>query len=99
MAYKFEGDRYEFLNLLDRNPGLMIFKYTAEWCKPCQSIKKEVDAHFKNISGQKVVCFEIDIDKCFDLFAFMKTKKMMKDQLQQMVELQMKIKINLQESA
>jgi thiol-disulfide isomerase/thioredoxin len=78
MAYKFEGDRYEFLNLLDRNPGLMIFKYTAEWCKPCQSIKKEVDTHFKNISGQKVVCFEIDIDKCFDLFAFMKTKKMIK---------------------
>ena len=52
MAYKFEGDRYEFLKLLERNPGLMIFKYTAEWCKPCQSIKKEVDAHFKNISGQ-----------------------------------------------
>jgi thiol-disulfide isomerase/thioredoxin len=78
MAYKFEGDRYAFLNLLDRNPGLMIFKYTAEWCKPCKSIKNEVDAHFKSISGEKVVCFEIDIDQCFDLFAFMKTKKMIK---------------------
>jgi hypothetical protein len=24
------------------------------------------------------LCYEIDIDECFDLFAFMKTKKMMK---------------------
>jgi len=53
----------------------MIFKYTAEWCKPCQSIKKEVDAHFQNISSDSILCFEVNVDENFDLFAYMKTKK------------------------
>ena len=78
MTYMFEGDRNAFLKLLNENKGVMIFKYTADWCKPCQTIKKEVDAHFKSISNSSVFCFEVNIDECFDLFAFMKTKKMMK---------------------
>ena len=51
MTYLFEGDRNDFLKLLNDNKGVMIFKYTADWCKPCQSIKTEVDAHFKSISS------------------------------------------------
>jgi len=78
MAYEYEGDRNYFLQLLNENKGVMIFKYTAEWCKPCQSIKKEVDDHFQNISSDSILCFEVDIDENFDLFAYMKTKKMMK---------------------
>lgn len=78
MTYIFEGDRNDFLKLLHENQGLMIFKYTADWCKPCQTIKNEVEAHFKNISSSSILCFEVNVDECFDLFAFMKTKKMMK---------------------
>lgn len=78
MTYMFEGDRNDFLKLLNENKGVMIFKYTADWCKPCQMIKTEVDAHFEKITGPNVFCFEVNIDECFDLFAFMKTKKMMK---------------------
>ena len=78
MTYMFEGDRNDFLKLLNENKGVMIFKYTADWCKPCQTIKKEVDAHFEKITVPNVFCFEVNIDECFDLFAFMKTKKMMK---------------------
>ena len=78
MAKDFEGDRNDFLRILKENNGLLIFKFTASWCKPCQTIKNEVDAHFKNVSSATVQCFEVDVDECFDLFAFMKTKKMMK---------------------
>ena len=78
MAYVFEGDRTAYLTLLSKNPGLFIFKFTADWCKPCQTIKNEVNAHFENITTDNVLCYEIDVDECFDLFAFMKTKKMMK---------------------
>ena len=78
MTYVFEGDRNAFLKLLSENRGVVIFKYTADWCKPCQSIKTQVDSHFKNISNSSVLCFEVNIDECNDLFAFMKTKKMMK---------------------
>jgi thiol-disulfide isomerase/thioredoxin len=78
MPQQFRGDRTAFLTLLKQNKGLMIFKFTADWCKPCKSIKSMVDEHFENISSPLVVCFEVDVDECFDLFAFMKTKKMMK---------------------
>ena len=78
MTYMFEGDRNAFFYFLNENKGVMIFQYTADWCKPCQMIKTEVDAHFKKITGPTVFCFEVNIDECFDLFAFMKTKKMTK---------------------
>jgi len=78
MSELFDGDRNDFLKLLENNDKLVIFKFTAEWCKPCQSIKKEVDQHFKNISSDVVKCYEVNIDESFDLFAYMKTKKMVK---------------------
>ena len=31
MAYVFEGDRTAFLTLLKHNPGVLIFKFTADW--------------------------------------------------------------------
>lgn len=78
MSCDFEGDRNAFLNLLKENKGVMIFKFTSTWCKPCQNIKQLVGTHFKNITSEYIKCYEVDIDECFDLFAYMKTKKMMK---------------------
>ena len=78
MALEFEGDRNAFLQLLKENPGVLIFKFTADWCKPCQIIKQYVDAHFERISSERIKCIEVNVDEAFDLFAFMKTKKMMK---------------------
>ena len=78
MAQEFSGDRNDFLAILKRNPGVMIFKYTADWCKPCKSIKTLVDSHFETLSSENTMCFVVDIDDNFDLFAYMKTKKMMK---------------------
>ncbi len=78
MALEFEGDRNVFLKLLKENPGVLIFKFTADWCKPCQTIKKEVDAHFERISSDIIKCIEVNVDEAFDLFAYMKTKKMIK---------------------
>ena len=78
MALEFEGDRNAFLQLLKENPGVLIFKFTADWCKPCKTIKQYVDAHFERISSERIKCIEVNVDEAFDLFAFMKTKKMMK---------------------
>ena len=78
MTLSFTGNRQEFLNLLKLNQGVMIFKFTADWCKPCQTIKEEVNAHFEKITSNTVQCFEVDVDEAFDLYAFMKTKKMVK---------------------
>jgi thiol-disulfide isomerase/thioredoxin len=78
MAEEFKGDRNDFLEILKRNPGLMIFKYTANWCKPCKTVKTLVDSHFETMSSKTILCFDVDIDENFDLFSYMKTKKMMK---------------------
>lgn len=67
--------REHFFRLLEKNPGLIIVKLGASWCKPCKIIKPVVDAFFAS-SPDNVICCEIDIDESFDLYAFLKSKKM-----------------------
>tara|TARA_B110000967_G_C18727974_1_gene481129 strand:- start:238 stop:612 length:375 start_codon:yes stop_codon:yes gene_type:complete len=62
-------------NILPHNPGYVIVKFGAEWCKPCKKIKETVDTSFSKM-GPNVQCFDIDIDECFDVYAFMKSRKM-----------------------
>lgn len=71
---KFEK-RGEFVELLKVNPGLVIIKFGAEWCSPCKQIKPVIDAFFAS-SPPEVICADIDIDESFDLYAFLKSKKM-----------------------
>lgn len=78
MTQLFQGNRQTFLTLLENNPGVLIFKFTADWCSPCQQIKPDVEVFFKNISSNIINCYEVNVDECFDLFAFMKSKKMMR---------------------
>jgi len=67
-------DRNAFLSYLTQNPGIMIFKFGAEWCGPCKRIKNDLEQHFANTPAN-VICFDIDIDECFDVYAFLKSKK------------------------
>jgi len=71
---KFEK-RGEFVELLKVNPGLVIIKFGAEWCSPCKQVKPVIDAFFAS-SPPEVICADIDIDESFDLYAFLKSKKM-----------------------
>jgi thiol-disulfide isomerase/thioredoxin len=68
-------NRGEFLNLLKKNPGLIILKLGAEWCGPCKKIKHVVHGFFAS-SPPNVVCCDIDVDESFDLYAYLKQKKM-----------------------
>jgi thioredoxin 1 len=62
--------------LLD-NPGLVIFKFSAPWCAPCQKIAPQVEAWFHKMPAN-VQTIVIDVDESIDLYAFMKSKKMLK---------------------
>ena len=64
-----------FFSLLQNNTGLIILKLGAEWCGPCKQIKHVVDAFFAS-SPPEVICCDIDVDKCFDVYSFLKSKKM-----------------------
>lgn len=72
---KFSGTRADFATLMDNNPGILIFKFTANWCGPCKLIK-EYSYNKSNEIPDHITMLEVDVDECFDLYAFLKHKKM-----------------------
>ena len=74
---EFTGNREVFLQLLKINPGVFVFKFSAEWCKPCQMIKKHIDDISLVLpSTNTIYIYSVDVDDCFDVYAFLKQKKM-----------------------
>jgi thiol:disulfide interchange protein len=69
------ANRDAFMTLLQHNQGLIILKLSAVWCGPCKLIEKPVHAFFAT-SPPEVVCGDIDVDKSFDFYSFLKSKKM-----------------------
>jgi thioredoxin 1 len=68
-------NRDAFFTLLTHNTGLIIIKLGAEWCGPCKTIKPVIDGFFAS-SPPEVICADIDVDKSFDFYSFLKSKKM-----------------------
>lgn len=69
------ANRDAFFLLLQNNPGLIIIKLGATWCGPCKMIEKAVHGFFAS-SPPEVVCADIDVDRSFDFYSFLKSKKM-----------------------
>jgi len=69
------NSRNDFLRLLQNNPGLVILKLGATWCGPCKRIKPVLDGFFVS-SPDNVICCDIDVDECSDLYTYFKSKKM-----------------------
>ena len=69
------ANRDAFFTLLQHNPGLIIIKLGSSWCGPCKTIEKSVHAFFAT-SPPEVVCADIDVDKSFDFYSFLESKKM-----------------------
>jgi thioredoxin-like negative regulator of GroEL len=69
------NSRHDFLKLLENNPGLVIVKLGATWCGPCKRIKPVLDGFFAS-SPDNVICCDIDVDECTDLYSYFKSKKM-----------------------
>jgi len=65
----------KFADCLQTNPGLLILKFGATWCGPCKRIEPLVHACIEKMPDN-VQCAIIDIDECFDLYAFLQKKKM-----------------------
>jgi len=68
-------NRKEFMDLLQVNPGCIVLKFGATWCGPCKKIALQVEDGFMNMP-ENVICGDIDVDESFDVFAFLKNKKM-----------------------
>ena len=69
----------DFTALLAENPGTIIVKLGATWCGPCQKVAVQVHGsmhHIIKAYGDRVICCDLDIDESFELYAFLKSKKM-----------------------
>ena len=66
--------RHDFLALLKVNPGCIVLKFGATWCGPCKKIAPLVEDFFSKMPAN-VLCGEIDVDESFDVFAYLKSKK------------------------
>tara|TARA_B110000285_G_C15032769_1_gene567630 strand:+ start:140 stop:496 length:357 start_codon:yes stop_codon:yes gene_type:complete len=78
----FQGDRNAFMELIRANQGTIVFKFGAEWCEPCKNIKDVVETQVAEALRKRpdgsLQFFDVDVDECFDLYAFLKTKKMVR---------------------
>jgi thiol-disulfide isomerase/thioredoxin len=68
-------DKAQFGEFLRTNPGLVILKLGATWCGPCKQIEKQVYECIGKMQNN-VQSIIIDIDDSFEIYSFLKTKKM-----------------------
>ena len=69
------ANRDAFLTLLQHNTGIIVIKLGAEWCGPCTTIKPAIHGFFAS-SPPEVICADIDVDRSFDFYSFLKSRKM-----------------------
>ena len=60
-----ECSREEFKDIIMQNSGIMILKFGADWCGPCQKIKpyveeclNDLEMHNNNSTTPKTLFFE-----------------------------------------
>jgi thiol-disulfide isomerase/thioredoxin len=67
--------RQDFLQLLQVTKKPVILKFGATWCGPCRRIEDQVSRGFHSCKDS-AVCINVDIDESIDLYAFLKSKRM-----------------------
>lgn len=67
----------DFKKILENNPGMVIVKFGADWCKPCKSIEPSVKKWFASMPDT-IQTVLLDVDESFELYAYMKTKRMIR---------------------
>jgi len=70
--------RQQFLDIIQSKKKPLFVKFTATWCGPCKKVKPMVDAFLTEEMKAKLTYLEIDIDDSIDVYAFMKSKRMLK---------------------
>ena len=67
-------DRKQLSEFLSNNPGIIFIKFGAEMEISCKKIENFMDEKFNSFDNH-IQCAIIDIDECFDVYAYLKSKK------------------------
>ena len=77
--------REDLINFLKKSKyDFTLLKFTADWCNPCKRIAPVIDElvqnkikHFTETNQtNKFIYVVVDVDECFDLYAYLKKQKM-----------------------
>lgn len=71
-----ELTRNDYNAIIANKKKPLFVKFTASWCGPCKKVKPTIDDFLKGEHANKVQYLEIDIDESIDVYAFLKSKKM-----------------------
>ena len=66
-------NRQEFKNFISSYRGVVIVKFTADWCGPCKRVKPLILDLYKNMPGN-VILADLNIDENQDVYAFSKIR-------------------------
>jgi thiol-disulfide isomerase/thioredoxin len=81
IEHSVEFNRNTFITQLQENSGLLIVKFGATWCGPCTKLNpyatKMMD-EMLSLHPSLVRCITVDIDDSFDLYAHLKSRKVVK---------------------
>jgi thiol-disulfide isomerase/thioredoxin len=68
----------DFYDILQNNKSCVILKFGADWCGPCKKIEHHVNNWFEKIEKEQndIQLIYIDVDESFEIYAYLKTKKM-----------------------
>ena len=55
---------------------IIVIKFSANWCKPCKTIKPTWDYWIQNNKQANIIYCELDIDETMDLYVALKKNKM-----------------------
>lgn len=61
--------------LLENNPGAIIVRFTAKWCKPCQQVGP-LYYQLLNYMPNTVLPVILDVDISTEIYLYMKRRKM-----------------------
>ena len=70
-------ERDEYKKMVNENEKVIIMKFTAEWCKPCQLLTP-ILKKFMPALHSDITFYDIDVDDSFDIYAYLKSKKVIK---------------------
>lgn len=67
--------RNNLADMVVRNDrGIIVVKFGAVWCGPCKKIEPHVNVAMARMPPN-VYCYLVDIDQSVDLYAYLKSKK------------------------